>query len=163
MKKIDLGQTITILANLGVIGGLIFVGMQLQQDREIALVDRMQALESNFYYWAELVNSSGDLWGRGLAGDELSPNEMLQFSSMAHARQFALYSHWFTSGLAVSSRDVTQDSFVQESALEIASNPGLLAWWRTLYRRNVEIGRAGSYDDLLNAAIDDYLAKNDID
>ena len=61
MKKIDLGQTITILANLGVIGGLIFVGMQLQQDREIALVDRMQALESNFYYWAELVNSSGDL------------------------------------------------------------------------------------------------------
>ena len=31
MKKIDLGQTIAILANLGVIASLIFVGVQVQQ------------------------------------------------------------------------------------------------------------------------------------
>ncbi len=31
MKKIDLGQTIAILANVGVIGSLIFVGVQVQQ------------------------------------------------------------------------------------------------------------------------------------
>ncbi len=31
MKKIDLGQTIAILANLGVVASLIFVGVQVQQ------------------------------------------------------------------------------------------------------------------------------------
>ena len=31
MKKVDLGQTISILANLGVIASLIFVGIQVQQ------------------------------------------------------------------------------------------------------------------------------------
>ena len=32
MKKIDLGQTITILANVGVIASLIFVGVQVSQE-----------------------------------------------------------------------------------------------------------------------------------
>ncbi len=35
MKKIDLGQTITILANVGVIAGIIFLGYELQQNNEL--------------------------------------------------------------------------------------------------------------------------------
>lgn len=34
MKSIDLGQTITILANVGVIAGLIFLGYELHQNNE---------------------------------------------------------------------------------------------------------------------------------
>jgi hypothetical protein len=32
MKKIDLGQTITILANLGVIAGIVFLAVEMQQN-----------------------------------------------------------------------------------------------------------------------------------
>jgi len=32
MKKIDLGQTITILANIGVIAGIVFLGYELRQN-----------------------------------------------------------------------------------------------------------------------------------
>ena len=32
MKKIDLGQTVNTLANVGVIGGLIFLGFEMQQN-----------------------------------------------------------------------------------------------------------------------------------
>ncbi len=35
MKKIDLGQSITILANLGVIAGIIFLGVELRQNNEL--------------------------------------------------------------------------------------------------------------------------------
>ncbi len=35
MKKIALGQTITILANLGVIAGIVFLGYELQQNNEL--------------------------------------------------------------------------------------------------------------------------------
>ncbi len=32
MKKLDLGQTITILANVGVIAGIVFLGYELRQN-----------------------------------------------------------------------------------------------------------------------------------
>lgn len=35
MKKLDLGQTITILANLGVIAGIIFLAIELQQNNQL--------------------------------------------------------------------------------------------------------------------------------
>ena len=35
MKKPDLGQTITIFANLGVIAGIVFLGIELQQNNEL--------------------------------------------------------------------------------------------------------------------------------
>jgi len=35
MKKIDLGQTITVLANIGVIIGIVFLVLELQQNREV--------------------------------------------------------------------------------------------------------------------------------
>ena len=35
MKKIDLGQSITILANLGVIAGIVFLAFELQQNNQL--------------------------------------------------------------------------------------------------------------------------------
>ena len=35
MKKLDLGQTITILANLGVIAGIVFLGIELRQNNQL--------------------------------------------------------------------------------------------------------------------------------
>ena len=35
MKKIDLGQAITILANLGVIGGILLLAYELRQNNEL--------------------------------------------------------------------------------------------------------------------------------
>ena len=161
--KIDLGQTITVLANLGVIGGLIFVGLQIEQDREIAIVDRMSSYVSNFYYWAELVNSEGDIWARGLSGEELSPNEVVRFHALAEARFFAQYSAWFSSEQSVSSGDVTRNSFLQATALEISSNPGYLAWYRKYSKFQVEIGRGGDYNKYLQDAITRRLEPGSID
>ncbi len=39
MKKIDLGQTITILANVGVIAGIVFLGVELRQNNELMAAD----------------------------------------------------------------------------------------------------------------------------
>jgi hypothetical protein len=37
MKRIDLGQTIGILANLGVIAGIVFLAVELRQNNELLL------------------------------------------------------------------------------------------------------------------------------
>ncbi len=35
MKKLDLGQTVTILANVGIIAGIVFLGVELQQNNAL--------------------------------------------------------------------------------------------------------------------------------
>ena len=48
MKKIDVGQTIAVLANLGVIAGLVFVGLQLRQTQQ-ALDVGLNQTETNVF------------------------------------------------------------------------------------------------------------------
>ena len=44
MKKIDLGQAISILANIGVIAGIVFLGLELQQNNELLEVQAEMAM-----------------------------------------------------------------------------------------------------------------------
>ncbi len=39
MKKIDLGQAVGILANAGVIAGIVFLGMGLHQNNELVVAN----------------------------------------------------------------------------------------------------------------------------
>ncbi len=52
MKKIDLGPTIGILANLGVIAGIVFLGIELQQNNELLATEarrsRAAHMEENY-------------------------------------------------------------------------------------------------------------------
>jgi len=127
----------------------------------LAILDRMLSIEANHYYWAELVSAGGPIWAHGIAGEELSTTEIVQFDALARARQFALYRCWFVTGHSVTSGVVTQDSCLKEAAVEIASNPGFLAWWRNYLSWLGKVGRATRYDELLNVAIEAYLRGNE--
>ncbi len=52
MKKIELGQTIAILANVGVIAGILFLAIELRQNNEAlglqARLERENALRTAF-------------------------------------------------------------------------------------------------------------------
>jgi hypothetical protein len=159
MKKIELGQTLSIIANLGVVAGLAFVGVQLNQDRELAAIDRRQAIAEDHKYWAELVSSNQTIWNKGLSGEPLSAEEYKTFDALAQARQFHLYKEWansrsdsFAMG-AIRSRSGFAESFVREAALEFSSNPGLMDWYEKYQEFLREMGRYGLWEDLLDAEI----------
>ena len=52
MRKIDLGQTIGILANIGVIAGVVFLGVEIRQSTNLAMAqaqqERMSQLDDSF-------------------------------------------------------------------------------------------------------------------
>ena len=50
MKKVDLAQVIAMLANVGVIAGIIFLGYELHQNNE------QLAADSRFNYYQTRVN-----------------------------------------------------------------------------------------------------------
>jgi hypothetical protein len=100
MKKIDVGQMIVVLANLGVIAGIVFLGFELRQTR-IALQD------SSHLSTAELSQTSFDrLWEPGFAAinqagmkdfSSLSDTERSQFAAYVYQRlnlwEYAFYSY----------------------------------------------------------------------
>ena len=100
MKKIDLGQTITILANIGVIAGIIFLAFELRQTR-ITLRDSSHLSSVQLSH-----DLAGRLWEPGFAltyqaglGDlsSLSPEQRSQFEAYVWQRlnlwEYAFYSH----------------------------------------------------------------------
>lgn len=48
MKRIDLGQTITVLANLGVIASLVFLGLQVRQEAAASRAATFQQLKDSW-------------------------------------------------------------------------------------------------------------------
>ena len=78
MKKIDLGQAITILANTGVIAGIIFLGVELQQNNELMAADarynRLNIATESMTILAENPDLAEFLL-RANAGEVLPPHE----------------------------------------------------------------------------------------
>ena len=152
MKKFDFGQTITILANLGVVAGLVFVGFQLQQEREIAQADRILLNSAGYRNWAELVTDNSELWAKGLAGEPLSAEEALAFDALASAREGSMYAAW-RSAVLTGQSGALADSLVREQAREFSSHPGLVKWWNEHTQRMRELGRPTEHNELVDAEI----------
>ena len=75
MKKIDLGQTITILANVGVIAGIVFLAVELQQNNEMIRGQTRSQLARDVIDLFETNRNDGtyaDIQLRGNMGEELS-------------------------------------------------------------------------------------------
>ena len=166
MKKIDFGQVISVLANIGVIGGLIFVGMQLEQDRELAAIDRRLALADSQKYWAELVTQNSEVWAKGVSGETLTSPELLAFESLAQAQDADFFFNWsnigseaFSVGNASFIGELRQ-SVVRKAAREYYSNPGLLTWYREYQSELREIGQFSTYEELVNEEIDRLLTQS---
>ncbi len=86
MKKIDLGQTVTILANVGVIAGIVFLAVELQQNNELLRVEvelsRNETTAELFITVAESPELATVL-AKYQRDEELTPAEQLQLHSLA--------------------------------------------------------------------------------
>ena len=86
MKRLDLGQSMTILANVGVIAGIVFLGIELQQNNELlAAQARKDQLDARAVTLESITeNSELALLSFKLEnGDELTPLEQHRFEAWA--------------------------------------------------------------------------------
>jgi hypothetical protein len=152
MKKIDLVQSIAILANAGVIAGLVFVGLQLRQDHLIARQQMAFTSADQSLYWAELATNNSELWFKGLSGELLVAKDLEAFNTLAEAWIIRLYTG-FTGTSQLSPLGIA-NIFVYEAALKIGENPGLSRWWLSFQERMRTIDQAFGYVDLVNREIE---------
>ena len=93
MKKLDLGQTINTLANVGVIAGIVFLGLELQQNNLLlrnqaryVLMDNIVTANTRWAENAELM----DVRVKAINGEPLSQAEILRLV----ADSAAVFANW---------------------------------------------------------------------
>jgi hypothetical protein len=94
MKKLNLGQTISTIANVGVIAGIIFLGYELRQNTSAARQEaRAILLGAKITEQLPLSTNAGgitNIWVKANNGDRLSETEYLQ---LAVSRDLSLFSY----------------------------------------------------------------------
>lgn len=89
MKKMDLGQTIGILANLGVVAGIVFLAVEIQQNNELLRTEARYHMLTNMTeslrdsYTNEAVKSG---WIKVDAGEEVTAEERFALLRYNHAK-----------------------------------------------------------------------------
>jgi hypothetical protein len=85
LKKIDFGQTLHLLGNLGVIVGILLLVYELNQNREMMKAQtRNEMSQGLIHLFLEFSNDTetASIWRRGRAGEDLTEDEQTRFSLM---------------------------------------------------------------------------------
>ena len=154
----ELNDWLQVVGLFGVLGGLIFVGLQLQLDRQVALSESVTDASIDRKYWAELVTANAEVWVKGSAGEPLTPVEMEKFEVLAAALEL----QYFTSyNRAVQLGSLPPQRWINAVALEFHESPGLLAFWRRMQDRQHRIGdEPDPWSDGINAELRRLEAQN---
>jgi hypothetical protein len=80
----DLAEFVGIAA---IVGSLIFVGLQMQQEQKIAIADTYGSINESTAQIAELIENSAKVWREGLDGEELDSEDRIKFLSLVKAVQ----------------------------------------------------------------------------
>ena len=111
MKKLDFGQTVSLFANLGVIAGIIFLGVEIRQNQsafeEQNMLTRLSAREvagETYGRFRYMLMENPDLlqvWHKVQAEEPLSKLEQQQFYQMCVERvymQLSVYNRFVALG-----------------------------------------------------------------
>jgi len=82
MKRIDVGQAITILANVGVIAGIVFLAIELQQNNELLSDEAQRARAQSFRENMEAFADNAELWVKEESGETLTAAEAFRLDRL---------------------------------------------------------------------------------
>lgn len=69
MKKFDIGQTIGILANIGVIAGIVFLALELRQNNELLVHDAQRSRAQSFRENMGVMAENAEIYVKDLNGE----------------------------------------------------------------------------------------------
>lgn len=160
MKKIDVGQTLAILANIGVIAGIFFLAIEIRQNQasleEQNTLTRLSGRDTAFEYfshWRTLLLENPelfDVWYKGRDGEELTSRERRTYRGLCNQYLFmnvALYNRF--SALELGGEKL---AIVENTAQEFAASENSAMCWN---RMNESVRNRGysEFADLVENSI----------
>jgi hypothetical protein len=84
-KNFDWKSIAEFVGIAAIVASLIFVGLQLRQDRQLALAENAADFDDTMIEYANVIRENREVWLRGLDGAELSPQDQVVFESLGFA------------------------------------------------------------------------------
>jgi len=137
MKSIDWKSIAELIGMSAIVVSLVFVGIQLQQDRDLAQVSSYGSVAESTNGLSELVQNNSEVWVRGLNGEELSDQESAVFMSIIRAVEHR-YMNFIVRWRASRRQEILDpQNHVRQFAYYIYMYPGL----RKVYEDELKAGQ----------------------
>ena len=154
----DIAELVGITA---IVASLVFVGMQMRQDQEIAIVETRGDVTATMMGLAGSLKGNGGIWQNGLDDAPITDAERIEFLALAKVVESQLFMEWVRlSRLG----PANPDRVAQVYAYALYSHPGLrLAWQKNRdysRERDEAFGVPFSGSNFIEL-LDDQLAKLD--
>ena len=118
----DWKRTAELVGLAAIVASLIFVGLQMRQDQEIARAQALVDASAVVTDLNQFIENNKEVWIKGLDGAELSLEDNLTFRALCRANFLRKIAHWERARrLDVGNPDLIAQSF----AYEIHVYPGL--------------------------------------
>jgi hypothetical protein len=131
MKKFDIGQIVGLIANLGVIAGLVFLAVEVRHARTATELQTISDVTNGWFVMNEAVATDPQVAGIFVKGlyqpDSLSTIEAAQFSMYLRMFVNQVKRVWQHRELGLIS-DADYQSVLQELA-QFLQTPGGQKWW----------------------------------
>ena len=154
MNSLKINDWLTLIANVAVVGGIVFLAIEIQQNNELLRSESRQTLVANDVTSLTVNLENADVFAKLVSKKELSTEDQLRLSFMymldLRNREFEYFQ--FTNGLL---DEETWLSYRQVVLINHSTGLGK-AWWDEIGRGIVDPGFAKLIDELLaNAQPDD--------
>lgn len=111
---------------VAVAASLIFVGFQIRQEKNIAIVATISSRMELTVDVADLISVNSDVWTSGLAGEELNPADFTVFKSIFQALE-SFYIYRFARGFRLNAE--SPENIAQKFAWVVYQYPSLREIW----------------------------------
>jgi len=128
LKTTNWKDSAELIGIAAIVGSLIFVGLQMRQDQEIALNERSYtSLDGRLELNLSIVDHA-DIWTKGNAGESLDEVETAIFSKFVENQHWISWNSWRSArrfGLTL-----PEQLAIAEFAAYLHENPGAYGAWK---------------------------------
>jgi len=160
MKTIDLGQILGVLANLAVLAGIVFLVIQIREERDYAIVENTTLVGLGMADWMSSVAHDRDRADVILRGSQdfqsLTPLEQFEFDLLMRSWIFRV-----EMGMLAQARNVSpqgsgprgESTVLTGNLIRFFDEPGTRQWWELADRRGLQKGAVAYIDNYLSESV----------
>jgi hypothetical protein len=161
MRNFSLKETVEVVGIAAIVASLVFVGLQIRQEKEVAIVDTYGELSQSNIDLTFKVGEQMEIWKKGLDGGKLTEEELGVFSVQAAGvgEYFQrMYIRWTRLG------PINPDVAASKYAFALYVFPGLRQEYELNAKFESSLNSARGFDPIVNpweSAVIGYLEKFD--
>ena len=160
MKNVTWRELVEVVGVLSIVASLIFVGLELRQAQQIAVIDSSATRAGWFFANRASIKEHADVWHKGNSGSDLTPAEQIIFSNLVrdiHTNNRFTWSRERRLG------DDGQDYAAHELTWILYQNPAARNEWERYIRNNEAMRRtlmptryasSGSFTNIVSADLE---------